>query len=316
MPKKIIIEVRVNEYTMRDGNPHVPWTPQEIGGDADRCREAGAASIHFHARKPDGAADLSYETYREIMHRIRSGSDLLIQPTLGVFVQSTDPAARLDNIVRLRSDGFRPDFAPLDMGSTNADLLNESGSAFLTEDTVYQNSTGTLRYFAESLRGLGVKPYLHIWNVPQVRLAEIFHRLGILDGPVWMGLSHSGSSPIYHPATLAGLDAYLGTLPGSMPVEWSANAYGASLLTMAPRVIAAGGHLSIGIGDHHYAELGAPTNADLVRTVVDMAKSMGREPATPDEAADLLGVTRANTANPNSQMPPVLSTIAPTRSTP
>src|SRR4028119_1796392 len=40
--KKLIIEARINEYEMRDGNPNVPWTPQEVASDAAKCREAGA----------------------------------------------------------------------------------------------------------------------------------------------------------------------------------------------------------------------------------------------------------------------------------
>ena len=31
---KVIIEVRCNEYTLRDRNPHVPWSPDEIAADA------------------------------------------------------------------------------------------------------------------------------------------------------------------------------------------------------------------------------------------------------------------------------------------
>ena len=52
--KKLIIEIRVNEYAMRDGNPHVPWTAAELGRDARAIRDAGASVIHFHARNDDG----------------------------------------------------------------------------------------------------------------------------------------------------------------------------------------------------------------------------------------------------------------------
>jgi hypothetical protein len=34
--KKVIIEARVNEYAMRDGNPNVPWSPEEIAGGRRR----------------------------------------------------------------------------------------------------------------------------------------------------------------------------------------------------------------------------------------------------------------------------------------
>src|SRR4028118_1162941 len=40
--KKLIIEARINECERRDGNPNVPWTPQEVASDAAKCREAGA----------------------------------------------------------------------------------------------------------------------------------------------------------------------------------------------------------------------------------------------------------------------------------
>ena len=44
---KLIIEVRVNEYMMREeGNPNVPYTPDEIIADALAIRKAGAAVVH------------------------------------------------------------------------------------------------------------------------------------------------------------------------------------------------------------------------------------------------------------------------------
>ena len=49
---KLIIEARVNEYRSRKRNPHVPWRADEIAADAAECREAGAAIVHFHTRKP------------------------------------------------------------------------------------------------------------------------------------------------------------------------------------------------------------------------------------------------------------------------
>ena len=52
--KKVIIEARVNEYAMRDMNPNVPWTVQELVDEAQRVREAGASIMHFHARTAAG----------------------------------------------------------------------------------------------------------------------------------------------------------------------------------------------------------------------------------------------------------------------
>ena len=70
--EKLIIEARVNEFMMRErGNAHVPFTSEEITADAIACRNAGAAVLHFHARKPDGAPDHATETYAKVVRSIR-----------------------------------------------------------------------------------------------------------------------------------------------------------------------------------------------------------------------------------------------------
>jgi uncharacterized protein (DUF849 family) len=57
---------------------------------------------------------------------------------------------------------------------------------------------------------------------------------------------------------------------------------------MAEWAITNGGHVSIGLGDDPYAELGLPTNADLVRIVTDLAAKHGRPVATPAQARQIL----------------------------
>ena len=77
------------------------------------------------------------------------------------------------------------------------------------------------------------------------------------------------------------------------PIQWTVNSKPGNLFPTAAQAIQLGGHVAIGIGDHTYAELGAPTNAELVRRIVEMAKSYGREVATPEEARRILGVSRS-----------------------
>ena len=68
----MIIEARVNEYAMRDQNPHVPWKAEEIADTAARCREAGASILHFHARAHDGSPLQTVDENAEIIRRVRS----------------------------------------------------------------------------------------------------------------------------------------------------------------------------------------------------------------------------------------------------
>ena len=70
--------VCINEGEMRDGNPNVPWTPGEIAADTKACRDAGAAIVHFHARKPDGALERNPRVCGQIIRNIRDLTDSLV----------------------------------------------------------------------------------------------------------------------------------------------------------------------------------------------------------------------------------------------
>jgi uncharacterized protein (DUF849 family) len=70
---------------------------------------------------------------------------------------------------------------------------------------------------------------------------------------------------------------------------WIVNAVGANAFPVIAGAIERGGHVAVGIPDCSYAELGPPTNAELVRHVIDMAHTMGPEVATAAEAREILG---------------------------
>jgi uncharacterized protein (DUF849 family) len=292
--RKLIIEARVNEYMMRDqGNANVPYTPEEIARDALACREAGAAIVHFHARAPDGRPDHAAESYAETVRRIRQTSDILVHPTLGYVTLDAAPEERLDHILSMaRDEAYAPHFAPMDMGSVNVDRYNAQARRFETNELVYKNSTKTLTYFAEQIREAGLKPYLVSWTIGFTRYADAFLEMGLLDEPAFLCFCLTDNTFLGgHPGTLKGLQAHLDFLPEDKRVEWTVVNFGGNLFALAASVIAQGGHISIGLGDYAYTELGQPTNADLVRRIGEIARELGREVATPAEAKQILGMT-------------------------
>ena len=288
---KLIIEVRVNEYMMRDVNPHVPWTAGELARDAAAIQAEGASVLHFHARKPDGAPAHDYEAYRDAVQAIRQASDLLVHSTLGQNTVAGD-SARTAHIVRLAEDGLAPEFASVDLGSTNIDIWDPVARAYTSTTKVYVNSTATLAHLLRSFKAVGVRPAIACWSIPFLRTIEPFFEMGLLSGPLYVLLIHTGGGQLGgHPPTAAGLRAFLDHMP-DRPIHWSVCSKPGNLFPNAATAIQQGGHVSIGIGDHDYAELGTPTNAELVRRVVELAHACGREVATPDEARRMLAVTR------------------------
>ncbi len=55
MEKLIITAALTGNITLPMQTPHLPITPQQIAEEAIKCAEAGAASVHVHARDPQTA---------------------------------------------------------------------------------------------------------------------------------------------------------------------------------------------------------------------------------------------------------------------
>jgi len=292
--KKLIIEVRINEYAFRDGNPNVPWTPDEIGRDAAEIREAGAAILHFHARNCDGSPAHRTEDYADVIRAIRKNSDLLVHPTLGqITVGGQDE--RIAHIVDLARDpALKPDLVALDTGSVNIDLYDSTTRTFRTDNKVYVNSHETLLRLCKRFADIGVHAAASAWNGPFLRTCGALMEMGLMPNPAYALLVHcEGGLLGGHPATSDGLRSFLSHMPLSRQVEWTVCCKHGNLFPIAMQAIAEGGHIAIGIGDYDYPELGNPKNAELVREIVRMANLVGRDIAGPDEAREILGLERA-----------------------
>lgn len=292
MSDKVIIEVRINEYAMREKNPHVPYSPAEIADDAFACAREGASLIHYHARDPlSGAPATETALYADTVRRIKRDSDLLTMPTLGAWwLPSVE--ARIAHVVEMAKDPLtRPDFAPIDMATSNVDIYDPKAREFKTEETVYINTTRTWRYFAETMKGAGVKPMQALWNVSSVRATEAFVDMGIFAEPLYCEVVLTADWLLSgHPGTVKGMQAMLAFMPARQNWQWAVMCAGGNLLPLVAAALERGGHISIGLGDYAYPELGQPTNAQLVARVAQIAREVGREVATPREAREILGV--------------------------
>lgn len=295
MMEKIIIEARVNELEGRNGNPNVPFTPSEVIRDAKACYDAGASIIHFHGRTPSGAPEHNPAYYLETNAGIRDACPILIHPTLGYVAHGGDAKERFEAVEQMmRGKNTAPHFAPTDVGSVNVDWWDPANNRFDTNNLVYENSTKTVMYFSERIKHYGLKQYLVSWNVSFTRQIEAFIKMGVIEEPAFVlfcmtdGISLAG-----HPGTPEGLDAHTTFLPKDQNILWSAMNYKGNLFLLTEKVIKSGGHISIGLGDYHYPELGKPTNADLIEKVVEQARAYGREVATVDETRAILKMDTA-----------------------
>jgi uncharacterized protein (DUF849 family) len=288
--RKVIVEVRLNEYALRDRNPHVPWSPAEIAADAAQCREAGAALVHFHARDPvTGAPAHAAEIYADSIRRIRAACDALVVPTLGAST-IRDPLQRCAHIPLLATDpATRPDLAPLDLGSINVDAY-VPGRGFLVDDLVYFNPVSGIRGQIRAIGAAGVRMETALWTVGAARLLGALLDLGDLPEPTFAELIVSDLILSTHPATPRGLGALVDALPTGRNIPWVALSPGSNVLPLLGTALQLGGGIAVGLGDWAYPELGKPTNAEVVHEAVRMLRACGAEPASPDEARERLAL--------------------------
>lgn len=288
--EQLIVEARLNEYTPRQRNRNVPFSPAEIALDAAACRAAGASIVHYHARDPQtGAPSADVALYAETARRIRAACDALVMPTLGANTV-LDLDQRIGHVEAMaKDDAARADFVPLDLASLSLPIWRPGQPTVAGDDLVYHNSVGVLKALAARARAVGAKPVAAIWNVGSLRLLEALVGTGVLPDPIFVELfTTEGGLIAGHPGTPRGLAALVDFVPGSIDCDWSVACYGASNLELARIAIEQGGHVSIGLGDYAYPELagGEPTNAEVVAEVVSMARRAGRPIATPAQVRD------------------------------
>jgi len=273
---------------MRGANPNIPYSPDEIAECAAQCREAGAAITHVHARLPDGGKTNSPELYAEITHKIRARSDILVHTTLGNIHNQGADEARFAHVAEAR-----PDMASIDIGSNNTDTYLALEKRFKTTNKAYINTIESCLFFAKKMKELEVKPLIACWSIPFLRAVEAFLDMGEFIEPAMVNLVLCEGGIIGgHRGTSEGLAAYFHALPAPKKVAWTVCTKKGNILPVAALAIERGGHLSPGIGDYYYPELGFPTNAELVRRIADMSRAMGRDVATPEEAREILNMPR------------------------
>ena len=92
--------------------PHIPYTADEIGEEARRAYEAGAAAVHIHARTPEGAPSYNVEDYKNIYDAVTAACPIIINFSTGAVGISTEmKTAPIKSI--------KPAVGALNMGSMN-----------------------------------------------------------------------------------------------------------------------------------------------------------------------------------------------------
>jgi 3-keto-5-aminohexanoate cleavage enzyme len=276
MDKVIITAAVCGSRPTKEMNPAVPYTPAEIADAAVECWQAGAAVAHIHVRDPQtGAPSSEIGLFREVLDRIRSRCDMLVNLTTSGF---NITAVSEDEIIeqRLEPVGLRPDICSLDIGSLNF------------QDRPFVNSPQFGQTAARRMRECGVKPEIEVFDVGHIDQARYWLDDGLIAEPPYFQLCMGVRWGI--PASPENLIFMQSKLPAGC--RWSVLGVGRHQLPMITMGVLLGGHVRVGFEDNLFRRRGelAKSNAEMVEMAVEVVQVLQREPASPAEARTMLGI--------------------------
>ncbi|MCY4729049.1 3-keto-5-aminohexanoate cleavage protein [Natronomonas gomsonensis] len=279
-PDKAVISASLTgALTTRDQCEAIPYTPEEIAEDAAAARENGAAIAHIHARTDNGSPTFDEETYQEIYDEVRARTDILINFSTGALHEPVDTRVKY-------VEGVRPDIAALNMGSMNYAKYSESRDDFVF-DMVFENPFNEIREFLQAMNGSGVKPELECFDTGHIGNIRPFVESGDLEHPINFSLVMGVLGGI--PPTVENLAHQVRQLPDS--ANWQVIGISREQWQLVAAALAMGGNVRVGLEDNFYLPNGEmSTNPELVAKAAEMTRNVGREPATPEEAADIMEI--------------------------
>lgn len=272
MEKLIITAAICGAEVTKEQNPAVPYTVEEMVREAKSAYDAGAAVIHVHVREDDGTPTQSKARFKEVLDAIyKEIPDVIIIP-------STGGAVGMSAEERLQPTELFPEMATLDCGTCNFG------------DEVFENTIPMMRDFGKRMLENKIKPEYECFEMGHLdTILKLAQRGEVPGHPMQFNfvLGVFGCTP----ATTDNLAWLVKNIPED--ATWTATGIGRHEFPLAAAAIAMGGHVRVGFEDNLYLSKGvlAKSNGELVAKVVRLAKELGREIATPEEARKILSLS-------------------------
>lgn len=273
MSQPCVISVAITGSVPRKkDNPAVPISIVEQVESTHAAYEAGASLVHVHVRDEQENSASDVWRFAALQEGIRRHCpDIIIQFSTGGRGRALDQRGAMLSL--------RPDMASLATGSVNFPTI------------VYENPPDFVRGLATTMRDLGVKPEIEVFDLAMLYNTVDMVAAGLLIEPVHVqfvfGVKHA------LPARREILDFEVAQLQCHLPrATWTAAGIGRHQLEVNHWALESGGHCRTGLEDNirwdH--ETLATGNAQLVARVADLCARYGRPVATPAQARALLSL--------------------------
>ena len=265
----------------RDQCPWVPYTPEEIAEEARRAWEAGAAVVHIHARTDEGGPTFEPKVYAAIAHETRKRCPVILNFSTGGAGPMEGRVAHIAEV--------KPPIGALNMGSMNYAKYSPRRKEFVF-DFVFENPFRDIGYLLKVMKEAGVKPELECFDVGHTNSVWPLLDKGLLRRPLQFSFIMGVLGGIRASAENLAMQAR----EAPEDSTWEVIGISHEQWRMVGAALALGGNVRVGLEDNFYLDAAgtqmAKSNGDLVAKAVRMARDVGREPATVDDARKMLSL--------------------------
>jgi len=298
MADKVIISCAVTgSIHIPSMSPYLPITPAQIAQEAIGAFEAGAGSVHLHARNPKtGEPTMDLGLFQEFCQEVHRKSDVIICITTGGAPTMT-PEERM---VAVRK--FKPELASINMGSFNFGLFPimekikeykfdwEEKYLERSKDNIFKNTFYDQERIFRIMKENGTKPELECYDVGHLYNTAYWVEKGAIDPPVWIQLI-LGILGAIQPSVenLVFMKNTADKLFGKDYV-WSVLPTGRHEFNLCTVGAVMGGNVRVGMEDNLYLGKGvlAKSNAEMVKKMAHILEQLDLDPATPQETRTIL----------------------------
>jgi 3-keto-5-aminohexanoate cleavage enzyme len=226
-------------------------------------------------RKDDGIPTADPERFGRLLEGLRKHCP-------GMIVQLSTGGRSGNGRERGGMIPLKPDMASLSTGSCN----------FPTR--VYENAPELVDWLADEMKAHGVKPEVEAFDLSMIFKAVEMAKAGRIAEPLHVQFVMGVKNAM--PVDREVFEFYIATLKRLAPdATWTGAGIGRDQLTLNRWSLELGGHCRTGLEDNVRLDKAtlAPSNAALVRRIVDLCPEYGRRPATVAEARALLSLPAA-----------------------
>lgn len=290
--KVIVVVAPVGALTFVEKAPNLPITPEEIAEEAYKAYEKGASLVHIHSRDPKtkmSTPDL--KVFNEIVKQVKKRCDMIteIGGGLGVWYDpvSGKPTMPTDQQkLALLNIVPKPDMLTVNLGTFDFVLR---GYGWQTFDNTPDFQKKVIKGIIEKKMGMEFEIYdvSHLYNADRLADEKVFDRnMPGLHLDYVMGIS--GGMPATPRQLIYMVEEGKRLFPRA---SWATLGVGRNEFPMITMGLIMGCEaIRVGFEDNLYLSKGvyARGNAELVEKAVRIARELGREPATVDEAREML----------------------------